>query len=244
MLFISFVATIVLIAVLLQSAHSLKIASCKLLHTTRLYHRYPYAAPYGTAEATQRTLDTYLSTDMPKKKLSLLGSTGSIGTQTLDIVRSKPELFECVAMAAGNNLDLLANQIKEFAPKVVSIRLSKDKDTLVSKLNALKVPSKDMPQILSGDEGIVEVARFADADTVVTGKYMRVYMGMYMLLPLCHHALYIPMLRHRGLCWSASHPGSHQGAQAHRTRQQGDPHCRGPRGAAALKAVWSHHDSC
>ena len=49
-----------------------------------------------------------------KRRLSLLGSTGSIGTQTLDICRERPNQFECVAMAAGNNIDLLAKQVSTY----------------------------------------------------------------------------------------------------------------------------------
>lgn len=66
-----------------------------------------------------------------------VGSTGSIGTQTLDICRERPLQFQCVAMAAGDNLDLLSQQIMEFKPKLVSIRSSKLIDTLRNKLKSL-----------------------------------------------------------------------------------------------------------
>ena len=55
------------------------------------------------------------------KKISLLGSTGSIGTQTLDIAEENPDKFEIVALSAGKNLDVLAEQIMKFKPKMVSI---------------------------------------------------------------------------------------------------------------------------
>ena len=51
------------------------------------------------------------------KRLVVLGSTGSIGRQTLDIVRSFPEEFEVVGLAAGNNIELFNEQVKEFQPK-------------------------------------------------------------------------------------------------------------------------------
>ena len=54
------------------------------------------------------------------KRLVVLGSTGSIGRQTLDIVRALPERFRIVGLAAGKNLDLLAEQVREFRPEFVS----------------------------------------------------------------------------------------------------------------------------
>lgn len=54
------------------------------------------------------------------KRLAILGSTGSIGQQTLDIVRTFPDRFSVLALAAGNNLNLLARQVEEFKPSVVS----------------------------------------------------------------------------------------------------------------------------
>ncbi|GMH42809.1 hypothetical protein BSKO_10728 [Bryopsis sp. KO-2023] len=104
------------------------------------------------------------STSGPKK-FSLLGSTGSIGTQTLDICAEHPEKFEMVAIAAGSNTQLLAEQIKQFKPKMVAIRDA-------SKLDELKELISDVqpqPEILVGDEGAIEVARHPDVDAVVTG---------------------------------------------------------------------------
>ena len=57
------------------------------------------------------------------KKISLLGSTGSIGTQTLDIAEEHPDKFEIVALSAGRNLDVMAEQIKKFKPKMGKILL-------------------------------------------------------------------------------------------------------------------------
>ena len=54
------------------------------------------------------------------KKIAILGSTGSIGTQTLDVVRNNDDL-EVVSLVAGSNIDLLEKQILEFKPKVVSV---------------------------------------------------------------------------------------------------------------------------
>ena len=100
------------------------------------------------------------------KKISLLGSTGSIGTQTLDIAEEHPDKFEIVALSAGKNLDVLAAQIKKFKPKMVSIADGKDIATLKAMLKDMDGP---LPELLYGPNGMVEVARHKDVDSVVTG---------------------------------------------------------------------------
>ncbi|MDJ0796473.1 MAG: 1-deoxy-D-xylulose-5-phosphate reductoisomerase [Calothrix sp. MO_167.B12] len=99
------------------------------------------------------------------KAITLLGSTGSIGTQTLDIVAQYPDRFQIVGLAAGNNVEMLAAQVRQFQPSIVAIRASE-------KLPALKAAIADIdpqPIILAGEEGIVEVARYGNAESVVTG---------------------------------------------------------------------------
>jgi 1-deoxy-D-xylulose-5-phosphate reductoisomerase len=128
-----------------------------------------HAAPTDTPESLKEMVNRSLEGIGKKKKLSLLGSTGSIGTQTLDIVRERPEQFECVAMAAGGNLDLLAQQIAEFKPKLISVRDGNMIDTLRTKLRGLGLAEKLFPQFSSGDDGIVAVSTYPEADTVVTG---------------------------------------------------------------------------
>lgn len=99
------------------------------------------------------------------KAISLIGSTGSIGTQTLDIVSQYPQQFRIVGLAAGRNVELLASQIRQFRPSIVAIC---DED----KLPQLKEAIKDIqpqPTLLAGEAGVIEVARCAEADTVVTG---------------------------------------------------------------------------
>ncbi|MCD8300345.1 MAG: 1-deoxy-D-xylulose-5-phosphate reductoisomerase, partial [Clostridiales bacterium] len=59
------------------------------------------------------------------KRISILGSTGSIGTQTLDVVRRHSGEFEVVALAAGENITLLAEQIREFHPALVAVKTEK-----------------------------------------------------------------------------------------------------------------------
>ena len=99
------------------------------------------------------------------KAISLLGSTGSIGTQTLDIAAQYPDQFQIVALAAGRNVEMLAQQIRQFRPKMAAI-------CDPEKLPELKAAIADLdspPLLLAGEEGVVEVARYSESDVVVTG---------------------------------------------------------------------------
>jgi len=108
------------------------------------------------------------SNEPPKdKKISILGSTGSIGTQTLDICRQHAGLFQPVALAAGKNISLLLEQVKEFKPKMVACDESKVEE-LKAGVAALGLPDYD-PIILGGMDGQCEVAKFSECKTVVTG---------------------------------------------------------------------------
>ena len=81
------------------------------------------------------------------KKISLLGSTGSIGTQTLDICEEHPDKFEVVALSAGRNVTLVAEQCAKFSPKLVSVQNGED----VAKLrDALQKLGCAMPEIMYG----------------------------------------------------------------------------------------------
>jgi 1-deoxy-D-xylulose-5-phosphate reductoisomerase len=99
------------------------------------------------------------------KRISILGSTGSIGTQTLDIVSQYPEQFQVVGLAAGSNITLLAEQIRQFHPEIVAIRDPNLLDLLKEALTGLA----PFPIFVTGETGLVEVARYGDAQTVVTG---------------------------------------------------------------------------
>ena len=99
------------------------------------------------------------------KAITLLGSTGSIGTQTLDIVAQYPDQFRIVGIAAGKNVEMLAAQIRQFKPSIAAIFAEE-------KLPALKEAISDVdpqPILLAGNEGVIEVARHGDSETVVTG---------------------------------------------------------------------------
>jgi len=99
------------------------------------------------------------------KRITLLGSTGSIGTQTLDIVAEYPEKFRVVGMTAGGNIELFAQQIRKFQPEIVAIANE-------TKLAELKEAIADLavkPIILAGAEGVETVAAYGDSEAVVTG---------------------------------------------------------------------------
>lgn len=99
------------------------------------------------------------------QKFSLLGSTGSIGTQSLEIIQEHPDQFELVALGAGSNIDLLADQIRQFQPSLVALNDG-------SKVEQLKELIKDVqkqPDIMTGQQGAIAVAEHPDADAVITG---------------------------------------------------------------------------
>ena len=99
------------------------------------------------------------------KALTLLGSTGSIGTQTLDIVAQYPEQFRIVGLTAGQNVTLLAQQIRQFRPEIVAIC---DEDKLLELKEAI-ADLDPQPILLAGESGVVEVAKYGDAQAVVSG---------------------------------------------------------------------------
>jgi 1-deoxy-D-xylulose-5-phosphate reductoisomerase len=97
-----------------------------------------------------------------KQTLAILGSTGSIGTQTLEVVEANPDLFEVYALAAGNNVDLLIEQAKKHLPEVVVIA----NETLYDRA---KEALKDLPvKVFAGSDSVAQVAEFSQVDTVVT----------------------------------------------------------------------------
>lgn len=108
------------------------------------------------------------------KRLTILGSTGSIGTQTLDVVRHNPQDFEIVALTAGGNVERMREQVAEFHPRYV---VMKDEET-AAKLKQI-LAEKDSCQILYGMEGFVEAATAPEVDTVVAAM-----VGMIGLRPV------------------------------------------------------------
>ena len=102
---------------------------------------------------------------MTRKKLSILGSTGSIGRSTLEVVRQFPDRFEVVALGAGSNAALLCQQIVEFSPRLVSVL---DTQVAYSLQNLLGEKSGSSPDILYGPEGYCRVAAYPEADMLVS----------------------------------------------------------------------------
>jgi len=96
------------------------------------------------------------------KKIVVLGSTGTIGRNTLDIVRRNPRLFRVTAMAAGSNRELLRSQIREFRPVLVSVGTEEDAAALRRELGS---PG---PEVVSGPEGARAAAVETGADLVVS----------------------------------------------------------------------------
>ncbi|MBR3755989.1 MAG: 1-deoxy-D-xylulose-5-phosphate reductoisomerase [Firmicutes bacterium] len=103
------------------------------------------------------------------RKVSILGSTGSIGTQALDVIRANKEKFQVTALACGRNLELLSEQIKEFAPKIAVIESAQDAKVLAERHPEVEV--------FCGEEGLVTAAT-ADCDMVLNSL-----MGMRGLVP-------------------------------------------------------------
>lgn len=92
-------------------------------------------------------------------KLSVLGSTGSIGTQTLDVVRQFKKTFKVVGLSAGSNIELLKSQIEEFKPFAVSVKNETDAENLSKEYKSLK--------IYFGDEGNSKLATLPSADRII-----------------------------------------------------------------------------
>ncbi|WP_414588682.1 1-deoxy-D-xylulose-5-phosphate reductoisomerase [Scytonema sp. PCC 10023] len=99
------------------------------------------------------------------KAISLLGSTGSIGTQTLDIVTQYPNQFQVVGLAAQQNVELLAQQIREFRPTIVAIGEAQK----LPELQAAIADLNPQPILLAGEAGVIEVARYSNASVVMNG---------------------------------------------------------------------------
>ena len=107
------------------------------------------------------------------KRISILGSTGSIGTQTLDVVRKNKDKFEVVAISANSSIKLLLEQIKEFKPKYVAVY-----DENSAKALKNMIPSDIDIEVLSGMEGLVQISSLDEIDILLTA-----IVGMIGLVP-------------------------------------------------------------
>jgi 1-deoxy-D-xylulose-5-phosphate reductoisomerase len=95
------------------------------------------------------------------RTIALLGSTGSIGTSTLDLVRQFPDRFRIDGLVAGLNLELLSQQVREFSPRVVAVKNQKDVSRLRTLLNERHT------EILWGESGAIAVASASGVDIVL-----------------------------------------------------------------------------
>ncbi len=96
------------------------------------------------------------------KTIIILGSTGSIGTNTLDIVRRYPEEFRVVGLTAGGNIEKLEEQIRTFKPKVVAVSAEASAATLRQRCAGLPV------EVVAGEAGIAQVAAMPGAELVIS----------------------------------------------------------------------------
>ena len=102
------------------------------------------------------------------RRLTLLGSTGSIGNSTLDVVRQRRDRFEVFALVAGKNTESLARQILEFKPAVAVVASESDRANLISRLGAAGLPGSQWPHLSYGKEARVEAAVAPEADFVLS----------------------------------------------------------------------------
>lgn len=104
------------------------------------------------------------------KNINLLGATGSIGMQTIDIIRNHPEEFKLTAVSGGRNIDGIRAIVREFKPELVSVLNKEDADRLKSEFQNVI--------IMHGDEGLIEAAVYHKGDVVVNAV-----MGSIGLIP-------------------------------------------------------------
>ena len=96
------------------------------------------------------------------KRIAILGSTGSVGVTTLDVIGRSPERFEAVALAAGRNVRRLREQMERFQPRIVSVLTPEAARELRDTTPGYR------GEILAGEEGLRAVATCSEADIVVS----------------------------------------------------------------------------
>ena len=96
------------------------------------------------------------------KRISILGSTGSIGTSTLEVVSLFPDRFKVIGLTAGENIDKIESQIRRFKPSIVSLTSEKAAKELRERCMNLNV------EVLSGMEGLIRISTISEADIIVS----------------------------------------------------------------------------
>ncbi|MBO7635511.1 MAG: 1-deoxy-D-xylulose-5-phosphate reductoisomerase, partial [Paludibacteraceae bacterium] len=108
---------------------------------------------------------------MKKKQIAILGSTGSIGTQALEVIEENPSLFEVYALTANNNATLLIEQARKFQPEMVVVANE-------TKYQEVKEALADLPiKVFAGSQSIADVVESEPIDIVLTA--MVGYAGLY-----------------------------------------------------------------
>ncbi len=102
------------------------------------------------------------------KRISILGSTGSIGRQCLDVVATNPGKFQIVALAAGQNVKLAAEQVQQCHPQIISVATEAAAKELCEALKSTQKKHAPIPEILFGPEGMERVATHPEAEMVVS----------------------------------------------------------------------------
>ncbi|GAA4829152.1 1-deoxy-D-xylulose-5-phosphate reductoisomerase [Garicola koreensis] len=133
---------------------------------------YPGSVHAGSAHA--RSVNAGPAEPAPtagrRRRVAILGSTGSIGTQALQVIAEHPDEFDVVALCAGTNAALLAEQVRTFTPAVVGMHDDDAAQQLRRILDESPVPASDQgraPEVLSGAEASERIAGEAEADVVL-----------------------------------------------------------------------------
>lgn len=100
--------------------------------------------------------------------LTILGSTGSIGTNTLDVVRQNRDIYQIFALAAGQNVERFIEQILEFRPRVAVLATAEGLNRLAEGLRATSLPRSAWPELLWGDKARVQISTAAEVDFVMS----------------------------------------------------------------------------
>ena len=111
------------------------------------------------------------------KRLTVLGSTGSIGVATLDVVRRNREGFGVYALAAGRNVSIILNQIKEFRPKVAILAEPAERDRLAAALPDSGLPRPYWPELECGPAALVAAATASEADMIISAIVGRIVLS-------------------------------------------------------------------
>jgi 1-deoxy-D-xylulose-5-phosphate reductoisomerase len=115
----------------------------------------------GTRDSSKR-FDSQRRNSTVLKNICLLGSTGYIGTNSLTVIRKNPDEYRVIALGAGKNLDILAEQIKEFEPRFAVVINSDLARELKARLN-----SRFDTEVLYGTEGYAQIAALPEVDVVI-----------------------------------------------------------------------------